>query len=60
MTQPDEILTGEMDHEEDEEWEDYLDLCAAAKAIDEALETGEIQPFEDFMKELGLEKHCGL
>jgi hypothetical protein len=46
--------------ETDEEREDYLDYCAAAEAIDEALETGEVTPLEDFIKELGLEKDCGL
>ncbi len=45
--------------EEDDEREDYLDYCAAVKAIDEALETGEITPLEDFIKELGLENDCG-
>jgi len=45
-----EVLT----QEEDEEREDYLDYCAAVEAIDEALETGEIRPFEEFAKELGL------
>lgn len=49
-----------MTEEEDEEREDYLDYCAAVEAIDEALETGEITPFEDFIKELGLENDCGL
>jgi hypothetical protein len=37
----------------DEAREDYLDYCAAAEAIDEALETGEITPLDDFIKELG-------
>jgi dihydroneopterin aldolase len=38
----------------DEELEDYLDYCAAAEAIEEALKTGEIRPFEEFAKELGI------
>ncbi|MBI4965140.1 MAG: hypothetical protein HY913_17835 [Desulfomonile tiedjei] len=38
----------------EEESEDYLDYCAAAEAIDEALETGEIRSFEDFAKEVGI------
>ncbi len=38
----------------EEEREDYLDYCAAAEAIDEALETGEVRSFEEFAKELGL------
>ena len=46
--------------ETDEEREDYVDYCAAAEAIDEALETVEVTPLEDFIKELGLEKDCGL
>jgi hypothetical protein len=46
--------------ETDEEREDYLDHCAAAEAIDEALETGEVTSLEDFVKELGLEKDCDL
>lgn len=38
----------------EEEREDYLDYCAAAEAIEEALETGEIRPFEELAKELGI------
>ncbi len=38
----------------EEEHEDHLDRCAAAEAIDEALETGEIRSFEDFAKEIGV------
>ncbi len=37
-----------------EEYEDHLDYYAAAEAIDEALETGEIRSFEDFAKEIGI------
>ena len=54
MVQTDETLTGEIERTEDDEREDYLDYCSAAEAIDEALETGEIRPFEDFAKELGI------
>ena len=57
MVHTDDTLTEKL---ENEEREDYLDYCAAAEAIDEALETGEITPLEDFIKELGLEKDCGL
>ena len=39
----------------DEEREDYLDYCAAAEAIDEALEKGEVKKTEDFAKELGFD-----
>jgi|GEM_PF-1473816 len=60
MAQSDEIVSGETEYTENEEREDYLDYCAAAEAIDEALETGEIRPLEEFIKELGLEKDCGL
>jgi hypothetical protein len=60
VAQSDGTLQGERESAEDEEREDYLDCCAAAEAIDEALETGEITPLEDFIKELGLEKDCGL
>jgi hypothetical protein len=38
---------------DEEDRQDYLDACAAADAIEEALETGEITPFEDFAKEMG-------
>jgi len=38
---------------DEEDKQDYLDACAAAEAIEEALETGEITPFEDFAKEMG-------
>ncbi len=38
---------------DEEDRQDYLDACAAADAIEEALETGEITPFEDFEKEMG-------
>jgi hypothetical protein len=58
MVQPDETITEPMEPDEDEEWEDYLDCCAAAEAIDEALRTREITPLEDFIRELGLEKEC--
>jgi len=37
---------------DEEAREDYLDYCAAAEAIDEALETGEMYLFEDVVKEL--------
>ena len=56
MAQRKEIATEDIERVEDEEREDYLDYCAAAEAIDEALETGEITTLEDFIKELGLEK----
>jgi hypothetical protein len=45
---------------EEEAWEDYQDYCAAAAALDEALLTGEITPLEDLIRELGLEKECGV
>lgn len=35
--------------------EDHLDYCAAAEAIDEALEKGGIKKTRDFAKELGLD-----
>jgi hypothetical protein len=38
----------------EEEYEDRLDFCAAAEAVDEALATGEIRSFEDFAKEMGI------
>jgi hypothetical protein len=38
---------------DEEDRQDYLDACAAADAIEEALETGEITPFEEFSKEMG-------
>ncbi len=44
----------------DEEHEDYLDYCAAAEAIDEALENREATPLEDFIEELGLREELGL
>ena len=34
--------------------EDYLDYCAASEAIAEALVSGEIRPFDEFAKELGI------
>lgn len=45
---------------DEEAWEDYQDYCAAAEALEEALKTKEITPLEDFIRELGLEKECGL
>ncbi len=39
----------------EEEREDYLDYCAAAEAIDEALEKGGTKKTRDFAKELGLD-----
>lgn len=60
MVGRDEILIGESGNVENEESEDYLHYCAAAEAIDEALETGEVAHLEDFIKELGLESDCGL
>jgi hypothetical protein len=39
----------------EEEREDYLDYCAAAEAIDEALEEGGIKKTRDFAKELGFD-----
>jgi hypothetical protein len=59
MAQSDGALQEERETVEDEEREDYLDYCAAAEAMDEALETGEITPLEDFINKLGLEKDCG-
>ncbi len=53
-------LQEERESVEDKEREDYLDYCAAAEAMDEAVEKGEITPLEDFIKELGLEKDCGV
>jgi hypothetical protein len=46
--------------DDEEAWEDYQDYCAAAKGLEEALQTKEITPLEDFINELGLEKECGL
>jgi hypothetical protein len=46
--------------DDEEAWDDYLDYCAAAEALVEALQTKEITPLEDFIRELGLEKECGL
>ena len=46
--------------DDNEAWEDYMDYCAASEALDEALQTKEITPIEDFIRELGLEKECGL
>ncbi|MFA6222014.1 MAG: hypothetical protein WC647_06835 [Desulfomonilaceae bacterium] len=34
--------------------EDYLDYCAASESIAEALVSGEIRPFDEFAKELGI------
>jgi hypothetical protein len=34
--------------------EDYLDYCAASEAIANALVSGEIRPFDEFAKELGI------
>ena len=34
--------------------EDYLDYWAASEAIAEALVSGEIRPFDEFAKELGI------
>jgi len=53
MAEPGEMLTRAAGTMKDEAREDYLDYCAAAEAIDEALETGEITPLDDFIKELG-------
>jgi hypothetical protein len=60
MSEANMSRTNETECRTNEEHEDYLDYCAAAEAIDEALETGEVTPLEDFIKELGLEKDCGL
>jgi len=60
MSPTDEMQSDKIECSGDEDREDYLDYCAAAEAIDEALETGEVTPLEDFIKELGLEKDCGL
>ncbi len=38
---------------DEEDRQDYLDACAAADAIDEALADEEIRPFEEFEKDLG-------
>ena len=57
MTQRKEIANEDIERVEDEEREDYLDYCAAAEAIDEALETREITSLEDFIKELAIEGH---
>jgi len=45
--------TSPEEFKDEEDRQDYLDACAAADAIEEALETGEITPFEDFAKEMG-------
>ena len=60
MARREEIATEDIERADDEKREDYLDYCAAAEAIDEALATGEITSLEDFIKELGLEKDCGV
>ncbi|MEW6349635.1 MAG: hypothetical protein AB1646_11285 [Thermodesulfobacteriota bacterium] len=40
----------------EEPWEDYLDYCAAAEAIDDALKSpGKIKKTGEFAKELGFE-----
>ncbi len=39
----------------EEDYQDYLDYCAAAEALDEVLSTDEKpMPIEDFIRELGL------
>ncbi|MEW6533769.1 MAG: hypothetical protein AB1473_23265 [Thermodesulfobacteriota bacterium] len=38
--------------EDEDAWEDYQDYCMAAEALEEALEEGEVRPFEEFVKEL--------
>ncbi|MFC1835622.1 hypothetical protein ACFL2Q_12940 [Thermodesulfobacteriota bacterium] len=40
---------------EEEGREEYLDYCAAAEAIEEALETSDIMPTQDFATELGFD-----
>jgi hypothetical protein len=47
------VETSSKGFKDDEDRQDYLDACAAAEAIEEALETGEITPFEDFAEEMG-------
>jgi hypothetical protein len=45
---------------DEEAWEDYQDYCASAEALEEALQTKEITPLDEYIKELGLEKECGI
>jgi hypothetical protein len=45
--------TSPEEFKDEEDRQDYLDACAAADAIEEALETGEITPFEEFAEEMG-------
>ncbi len=45
--------TSPEEFKDEEDRQDYLDACAAADAIEEALKTGEITSFEDFAKEMG-------
>ncbi len=47
------IITEPEGLKDDEDRQDHLDACAAADAIEEALETGEIRAFEEFAKEMG-------
>ncbi len=51
---PSQSTTGE------EEREDYLDYCAAAEALDQALQDSELTPIEDFIDELGLREDLDL
>lgn len=50
-----ESLPSDSEAPEEEAREDYLDYCAAAEAIEEALETGDITLTKDFAKELGFD-----
>ncbi len=39
----------------EEDYEDHLDCCVAAEAIDEAVENGGVKRTRDFAKELGFD-----
>lgn len=52
IEEPEEIIAPDPE----EPWEDYLDYCAAAEAIEDALKNpGRIKKTRDFAKELGFE-----
>ncbi|MFH1117840.1 MAG: hypothetical protein V1792_28295 [Pseudomonadota bacterium] len=52
IEEPEEVLA--LDPEEP--WEDYMDYCAAAEAIEDALKNpGKIKRTKDFAKDLGFE-----
>lgn len=42
--------------DDEEAWEDYMDYCAAAESLEDALKNpGGIKTMKDFAKELGLD-----